>query len=258
MSTGSSQSKNQTPYYIIIATIILCILSTALFAVIYIMPFYINPPSTVTPTVTASSIPTQTPTPTSTPTQTPTPAPEPTQRPTTYEVQPGDTLAKIANLFQIPYEYLAAINNITDPNLIYSGQILTIPAEYIPMTPTPIAMVPGKMIYVVLSEQRVYVYEESVLLKTFIISSGIPGYDTVTGDYLIQTKLPSTTMSGPGYYLENVPWVMYFHLGYSFHGTYWHENFGVPMSHGCLNMRKEDAKWLYDWAPIGTLVRIVP
>jgi len=86
------------------------------------------------------------------------------------------------------------------------------------------------------------------------VSTGLPGTPTVTGRYSIYQKAASQAMSGPGYYLPNVPWVMYFYRGYSFHGTYWHNNFGHPMSHGCVNMRTPDAKWLYDWAPIGTLV----
>ena len=52
---------------------------------------------------------------------------------------------------------------------------------------------------------------------------------------------------GDSYNLRDVPFVQYFHKGYALHGTYWHENFGVPMSHGCINMRTEDAKWLFLW-----------
>jgi len=63
-------------------------------------------------------------------------------------------------------------------------------------------------------------------------------------------------MIGPGYNLPNVPWVMYFYDGYAIHGTYWHHNFGHPMSHGCINMTIPDAHWLYNWAPKGTLVVI--
>jgi lipoprotein-anchoring transpeptidase ErfK/SrfK len=55
-------------------------------------------------------------------------------------------------------------------------------------------------------------------------------------------------MSGPGYYLPNVPYVMFFYKAYSLHGTYWHNNFGQPMSHGCVNLRTEDAQWLYEWS----------
>jgi lipoprotein-anchoring transpeptidase ErfK/SrfK len=55
-------------------------------------------------------------------------------------------------------------------------------------------------------------------------------------------------MSGPGYRLPNVPDVMFFYKAYALHGTYWHNNFGQPMSHGCVNLRTEDARWLYEWS----------
>jgi lipoprotein-anchoring transpeptidase ErfK/SrfK len=76
----------------------------------------------------------------------------------------------------------------------------------------------------------------------------------VVGRFRIQTKLRSTRMSGPGYNLPNVPYTMYFYRGYAIHGTYWHNNFGHPMSHGCVNMRTGDAAWVYNWAPVGTTV----
>jgi lipoprotein-anchoring transpeptidase ErfK/SrfK len=63
-------------------------------------------------------------------------------------------------------------------------------------------------------------------------------------------------MSGPGYFLPDVPYVMYFYKGYGLHGTYWHNNFGVPMSHGCINLTIADAGWIYDYATIGTVVNI--
>ena len=63
-------------------------------------------------------------------------------------------------------------------------------------------------------------------------------------------------MAGPGYYLPNVPYTMYFYQGYGLHGTYWHHNFGTPMSHGCVNLATPDAEWLYNWASVGTLVNV--
>jgi len=63
-------------------------------------------------------------------------------------------------------------------------------------------------------------------------------------------------MRGPGYHLEDVPYVMYFSGDFGLHGTYWHNNFGNPMSHGCVNLKTEDAKWLYNWVKVGTVVRI--
>ena len=76
------------------------------------------------------------------------------------------------------------------------------------------------------------------------------------GSYTIQRKYVSTRMTGPDYDLPGVPYTMYFYQGYALHGTYWHSNFGQPMSHGCVNMRTSDAEWLYQFAPVGTAVRV--
>ncbi len=79
---------------------------------------------------------------------------------------------------------------------------------------------------------------------------------TPVGKFKIRSKYLAQAMSGPGYYLPNVPHVMYFYGQDALHGTYWHNNFGHPMSHGCVNLSREDAEWLYNWAPIGTEVVI--
>lgn len=208
------------------------------------------PTLTTTPTLAI----TETPSPTLTATVTPTP----TQRPSFYTVKKGDTLDDIAAKFDLPTNFLAKRNNIDNPNYIYIDQILAIPAEYIPETTAPLELLPGKMIVVILSEQKTYAYEDGKLIASFLISSGLPEHPTILGDYETYIKLESTTMSGEGYYLEKVPWTMYFYQGYGFHGTYWHHNFGTPMSHGCINMYTPDAEWLYHWAPIGTHVRVIP
>jgi len=126
----------------------------------------------------------------------------------------------------------------------------------------------GKRIEINLSAQRVLAFEGNNKVNEFVVSTGLWGR-TPTGSFTIQRKVPSTTMSGGNraigtyYYLPGVPWVQFFgnaqipwSRGYSFHGTYWHNNFGHPMSHGCINMKTPDAKWLYDWAPMGTPVNI--
>lgn len=113
-----------------------------------------------------------------------------------------------------------------------------------------------RWIEVNLSEQRVYAWEGSVLMKSFIVSTGTWRTPTVTGSFSIWNKTRIQTMSGPGYSLPNVPWVMYFYKDYGFHGTYWHNNFGTPMSHGCVNMTIPDAQWLYNWASYGTTVNV--
>lgn len=109
-----------------------------------------------------------------------------------------------------------------------------------------------RWIRVDLSEQIVVAYEGKKAVRAFTVSSGLPGTPTVTGEFRIRTKVSEQVMSGGVgrnyYYLPGVKWVQYFYEDYSFHGTYWHNNFGQPMSHGCLNMTNSDAKWLFDWA----------
>jgi lipoprotein-anchoring transpeptidase ErfK/SrfK len=114
----------------------------------------------------------------------------------------------------------------------------------------------ARWIDVNLSQQMVYAYEGDVIVNSFLTSTGTWQYPTVTGSYKIYVKYASTTMAGPGYYLPNVPWTMYFYKGYGIHGTYWHNNFGVPMSHGCVNLSIPDAQWLYNWASVGTVVNV--
>jgi len=107
-----------------------------------------------------------------------------------------------------------------------------------------------------LSSQRVFAYEGDTLLRTFVVSTGTSAHPTVVGRFRIYVKYRYDDMAGPGYYLPNVPYVMYFYQGYSLHGTYWHNNFGHPMSHGCVNMRTSEAGWLFDFASVGTLVNV--
>jgi lipoprotein-anchoring transpeptidase ErfK/SrfK len=114
----------------------------------------------------------------------------------------------------------------------------------------------GRWIDVNLSQQQVYAYEGNTLVNSFIVSTGLPDTPTVTGEFRIYVKVPLQDMSGPGYYLTDVPWVMFFYEDYGLHGTYWHNNFGTPMSRGCVNLTVEDAAWLYNWASVGTPVSV--
>jgi lipoprotein-anchoring transpeptidase ErfK/SrfK len=87
------------------------------------------------------------------------------------------------------------------------------------------------------------------------VSTGTRKTPTPRGTFRIYRKYAKQRMRGPGYDLPNVPWVMYFRRGgYAIHGTYWHSNFGQPMSHGCVNMPIGEAAWLYQWASNGTVV----
>lgn len=120
-----------------------------------------------------------------------------------------------------------------------------------------------KHIYVDLTTETLSAYEGSSLFMQTPISSGLWG-KTPKGDFTIWTKFRSTRMtggSGADYYdLPNVPYVMFFSnsevpgsAGFSIHGTYWHNNFGHAMSHGCVNMKTTDVAKLFEWAdgPMG-------
>jgi lipoprotein-anchoring transpeptidase ErfK/SrfK len=117
-----------------------------------------------------------------------------------------------------------------------------------------------KRIEVNLTTQQLFAYENNQLIHQFTISSG-KWNRTPTGTFYIWAKVPKQKMSGGSkelgtyYYLPNVPYVLFFYndkvpkkLGYSLHGTYWHKNFGVPMSHGCINLKTPDAATLFTWA----------
>lgn len=130
-----------------------------------------------------------------------------------------------------------------------------------------------KRIEVNLSTQRLTAYEDSRIVFQTDISSGIPGggqsgdkglsTTTPNGKFEIIDKYPAKHMGNSyfnvgargnlladadGYVLPGVPWTTFFtEVGHAFHGTYWHENFGAPMSHGCVNMRSSEANWIFRW-----------
>jgi hypothetical protein len=126
-------------------------------------------------------------------------------------------------------------------------------------TPTPLpgwAEQEGRWIDVDLSEQRLTAYEGAQLVKSYLVSTGLPVTPTPVGQFRIWIKLRYDDMAGADYYIENVPYVMYFHEGYGFHGVTWHANFGHPMSHGCVNQPNDMAEWLFHFAEVGTLVNV--
>jgi lipoprotein-anchoring transpeptidase ErfK/SrfK len=121
-----------------------------------------------------------------------------------------------------------------------------------------------KRIEIRLGNQTLTAFEGDRMVLRTTISSGIPSRTpgpngiptaTPTGQFNIYSKLPSKHM-GQGrltddlddYVLLGVPWTSFFYqTGVALHGTYWHNNFGLQMSHGCINMRNEEAKWLFRW-----------
>jgi lipoprotein-anchoring transpeptidase ErfK/SrfK len=213
------------------------------------------------------------------------PATQPQTAPSVYyTVRAGDTLAGIASRYGVSIATIAQANNLTNWNFVWHGQRLRIPGAASvsgvnqpatqsaaqPAAPQPPASQPaapstvnaptdGKWIDVNVTNQTITAYEGNVALKTILVSTGLPRTPTVLGTYKVLRKYPAVRMTGgtPGYDyydLPNVPYTMFFFQGYAIHGTYWHTNFGHPMSHGCVNLPTDEAKWFYEWAPVGTPV----
>ena len=182
---------------------------------------------------------------------------QPTPSGQTHTVQRGDTLSSIARRYGVSMWTLARMNGIRNPSFIHVGQVLRIPSggSPAPQPPSP-APTGGRWIDVNLSAQRLTAYQGNTPVRSTLISTGLARTPTPTGRFRVYVKYVSTLMSGPGYYLPNVPYTMYFYRGYALHGTYWHSNFGHPMSHGCVNLPTSEARWLFNWTSVGTPVNI--
>ena len=164
---------------------------------------------------------------------------------------------------------ISCINNLTGN---YENNALTAKFEGADFSvPKELARIPlgsnilgatheDKRIEVNLTAQHLYAYEGNNLIYDFPVSTGKWG-QTPTGTFDIWIKLKYTRMTGGNknlgtyYNLPNVPYTMYFYnkdipktRGYGIHGAYWHNNFGHPMSHGCVNVKPENAEKLYYWA----------
>jgi lipoprotein-anchoring transpeptidase ErfK/SrfK len=190
---------------------------------------------------------------------------------TNYVVQPGDTLFRVAYNHGLQTSTVAQANGITNYDHIYAGQTLIIPAsdnasvanpqpQPPANSPQPAPNYGARWVDVNLTTQILTAYEGDVPVMTTAVSTGTYLYPTVTGQFNIYLRHQSQTMNGYllgyDYYLPDVPYVMYFYRGFALHGTYWHNNFGTPMSHGCVNMPTDKAQWIYNWSDYGTLVNV--
>ena len=107
-----------------------------------------------------------------------------------------------------------------------------------------------------ISNQYLFAWKGNNQIFTTIISTGKLETPTHPGIYTIQRKYLTDRMRGENYDIADVPHVLYFDRGYALHGAYWHDNFGTPVSHGCVNLSLNDAQWLFNWTTIGTPVVI--
>jgi len=167
-----------------------------------------------------------------------------------WQIEYGGASAWVAGQFVAAYDTDSVPEVPPPPTPVPSSP------ESIPTAAPPSQIDEARWIDVDLAQQRVTAYEGQSPVYTTLASTGLPNTPTVEGQFRIWIKLRYDDMSGPGYYLKDVPYVMYFYQGYGLHGVWWHGNFGHPMSHGCVNLPTDAAEWLFNWANVGTLVNV--
>jgi len=136
-------------------------------------------------------------------------------------------------------------------------------ARVLPNTTPPAGVTGDRWIEVNLDEQTLAVYDKRQLVFATLIATGLEPFWTQPGVFHISSKLETTPMRGSfeadhsdAYYLEDVPWTMYFDNARALHGAYWRANLGFPQSHGCVNLSVGDSHWLFDWASVGDYVYV--
>lgn len=119
-----------------------------------------------------------------------------------------------------------------------------------------------KLLVADINTKKMWAFQNGQLVKTILVSAGAPATPTPIGQYKIYAKFSTQDMrgnnpNGTPYFQPRVPWISYFSSGNAVHGVYWHGDnwFGhINSSHGCLGTKVDEAKWVYDWAPVGTTV----
>jgi lipoprotein-anchoring transpeptidase ErfK/SrfK len=118
-----------------------------------------------------------------------------------------------------------------------------------------------KLITVDIANQTLTAWDNGQIVNQTKVSTGLRYTPTIRGSFKILRKVSAQDMRGhfppnPPYFVKNVPSVMYFYGAYAIHGAYWHNNFGVPMSNGCVNVPVNFSNWLYEWSSVGTRVEV--
>jgi lipoprotein-anchoring transpeptidase ErfK/SrfK len=147
-------------------------------------------------------------------------------------------------------------------NMIGHGEWVEarIMATVTPNTTPPEGVTNGRWIDVNLAEQTLAVYDNNQLVFATVIATGLEPFWTRPGLFQIYQKKETETMRNNDptdyYYLDNVPWTMYFDKARALHGAYWRTRFGYPQSHGCVNLSVGDSHWLFNWAHEGDYVYV--
>jgi len=135
-------------------------------------------------------------------------------------------------------------------------------ARVVPDPTPPPGVDSDTWISVNLYEQTITAYDHGQLVYATMVSTGRNGFWTKPGLFQVWAKLERDLMTGgiPGeagfYYLDSVPWVLYFDKARALHGTYWHAKFGTTTSRGCVNLPMTDAQWFFNFAEEGTYVSV--
>lgn len=122
--------------------------------------------------------------------------------------------------------------------------------------PAPTVGAPQRRIAVDLSDQQLIAFEGQTPVRAFPVSTGDWEHPTIVGDYSVQWKREQIDLIGPDYYYHDVPHVMMFAKPFYIHAAPWRTEFGVANSRGCVTLAPADAAWLFDWAEVGTAIRI--
>ena len=208
------------------------------------------------------------PAPTPPPADDPPTAEPPPSETTTYTVQPGDILNRIAQRFGVTVSALVSANNLFNPSLIYAGQVLIIPGADYAGNGSEVAPPPSggsKLILVDISEQRMHVYQDGNLIWDWVVSTGEPGLDTWPGSYTVLDKIPNAYAATWNLWMPN--WLGIYWAGYLENGIHalpilwdgsrlWDGYLGTKVSFGCVILGVDEAQTLFDWAEVGTVVTI--
>lgn len=194
----------------------------------------------------------------------------------------GGALRKLAKgVDSLPLANLALLRLGVDTTKVEQGDLQEFDESLFRTAANPYPQGPDdapgrKWVEVSLTDQQLWAYQGSTLVHTTLVSTGLTPNNTSTGTFYTRLKYPEQDMKGftddtgevvatgddnggddslSSYDVKDVPNVVYFStIAEAFHGTYWHSNFGNPMSHGCVNLPLDVAAWFYGWAPLGVMV----
>lgn len=185
--------------------------------------------------------------------------------PTTYTVQPGQTLAAIAEEVGIPYPYIQAENPDINTEALSVGQVIRLPSRDILI---PLDVVFAKRIVIDRSDQHLWAYENGQVIFDWVISTGLPSSPTALGVFQVQSHEENAYADQWNLYMPN--FMGFYHPGPNmdlmngFHGfptrgsgyLLWTDDLGTPVTYGCVLLSLENAETLFSWAQDGVVVEV--